>query len=100
MSDSDYAELKTRYTQEAIYAMRREQEDGTPAAASIDAGAEKVIQQVVAGRDGVEHLSHRLDLLLALGEAVAVPRRRRGAGLGRHRRESARLAGRVPDCGP
>lgn len=47
LSDSDYAELKTRYTQEAIYAMRREQEGGTTAAAPIDASVDDEIEAAV-----------------------------------------------------
>jgi hypothetical protein len=36
LSDSDYAELKTRYTQEAIYAMRREELVGATGVALDD----------------------------------------------------------------
>jgi hypothetical protein len=49
LSDADYAELKTRYTQEAIYAMRREESGsaragGTEPAGSLDDEIEAAVR--------------------------------------------------------
>ena len=60
-------------------AARRQAElpNGAPSPAHVEAERHDPVDQVVARRDGVEHLAHGGPLLVALRQRVAVPARRR-----------------------
>ena len=70
-------------------ARQAELADGPPPPAHVEAERHDPVDQVVARRDGVEHLAHRGPLLVALGQRVAIPARRR-----RHRRRGYGAVGR------